>query len=41
MLNNKKIIFESIDKRKKKNYNPIILKGNPVVLVGQNINLTY
>ena len=38
MLNNKKIIFESIDKRKKKNYNPIILKGNPVVLVGQNIN---
>ena len=38
MLNNKKIIFESIDKRKKKNYNPIILKGNPVVIVCQNIN---
>ena len=38
MLNNKKIIFESIDKRKKKNYNPVILKGNPVVIVGQNIN---
>ena len=37
-LNNKKIIFESIDKRKKKNYNPTILKGNPVVIVGQNIN---
>ena len=38
MINNKKIIFESIDKRKKKNYNPIILKGNPVVIVCQNIN---
>ena len=38
MLNNKKIIFESIDKCKKKNYNPVILKGNPVVIVGQNIN---
>ena len=38
MLNNKKIIFESIDKRKKKNYNPTILKGNPVVIVCQNIN---
>ena len=38
MLKNKKIIFESIDKRKKKDYNPVILKGNPVVIVGQNIN---
>ena len=38
LLNNKKIIFESIDKRKKKNYNPTILKGNPVVIVCQNIN---
>ena len=38
MLSNKKIIFESIDKRKKKNYNPTILKGNPVVIVCQNIN---
>ena len=38
VLNNKNIIFESIDKRKKKNYNPTILKGNPVVIVCQNIN---
>ena len=37
-LSNKKIIFESIDQRKKKNYNPTILKGNPVVIVCQNIN---
>ena len=38
MLKNKKIIFESIDFRKRKNYSPTILKGNPVVIVCQNIN---
>ena len=37
LLNNKKVIFESIDKGKKKNYNRTILKGSPVVLVCQNI----
>ena len=37
-LEKNRIIFESRDKIKKKNYNPIILKGNPVVIVGQNID---
>jgi len=37
-LNNKKIIFESIDRGKKKNTNQTILKGNPVVIVCQNID---
>ena len=38
LLNNKKIIFETIDKGKKNNYNRTILKGNPVVIVCQNID---
>ena len=38
LLKNKKFIFESIDFRKRKNYSPVILKGNPVVIVCQNIN---
>ena len=38
LLENKKIIFESIETRKKKNYNKTILKGNPVVIVCQNID---
>ena len=38
LLNNKKEIFESIDKGRKKNYNRTILKGNPVVIVCQNID---
>ena len=36
LLKNKKIIFESIDRGIKKNYT--ILKGNPVVIVCQNID---
>lgn len=37
-LLNKKIIFETIDKGKKNNYNRTILKGSPVVIVCQNID---
>ena len=37
-LKNKKIIFETIDKGQKNNYNRTILKGNPVVIVCQNID---
>jgi diacylglycerol kinase (ATP) len=37
-LTNKKIIFETTDSIKKKNYYPIILKGNPIVIICQNID---
>jgi diacylglycerol kinase (ATP) len=37
-LDNKKIIFESIETKKSKNYKKTILKGNPVVIVCQNID---
>ena len=38
LLENKKIVFESIDKGKRHNYNRTILKGNPAVIVCQNID---